>query len=177
MNIKLSPAVIAGLYKNSLVITEEFQEEQSPQQFTNKKTKDDTAIGKKWFLGDNQKNILILLKDESAVHINDEWLATLTKLLAACKLNIGDVAIVNYLHQNKSFTQLKEELQPEFLFMFDVTTNDIQLPFTIPHYQVQQYGGCTFIMAPQVTLTSENTDAIKAEKRKLWERMKILFKV
>src|SRR4051794_17581639 len=115
MNIKLSPAVIAGLYKNSLVITGEFQREQLPQQFTNKKTKDENAIGKKWFLGDNQKNILILIKDASAVHINDEWLTTLTKLLTACKLNIGDVAIVNYLHHNKSFAQLKEELQPKFI--------------------------------------------------------------
>lgn len=177
MYIKLSPAVIAGLYKNSLVITEELQQKQSPQQFTNKKIKDENAIGKKWFLGDNQKNILILLKDASAVHINDEWLATLTKLFTACKLNIGDIAIVNYLHHNKSFAQLKEELQPQFIFMFDVTTNDIQLPFAIPHYQAQQYAGCTFVTAPLITLTSENTDAIKAEKRKLWEKMKMIFKI
>jgi len=177
MNIRLSPTVIAGLYKNSLVIAKELQQEQLPEQFTNKKIKDGDVIGKKWYLGDNQKNILILLKDESAVYINDEWLTTLSKLLVACKLNLGDVAIVNYLHYNKPFVQLKDELQPQLIFMFDVTTNDIQLPFTMPHYQAQQYAGCTFITAPQVTLTGENSDAIKTEKRKLWEKMKIIFKV
>jgi hypothetical protein len=182
MTIQLPDVVLADLYKDSIVLAEEniVQLEKMPPQITNKKIKDEQQekpLNKKWFLGDNKKNIVILLKDASAVYINDEWLGTLSKLLAACKLNIGDVAIVNHLQHIKTFNDLKELLQPQFVFMFAVTTNDIQLPFTIPHYQVQQYAECTFITAPIVTLKTDNTDLVKTEKRKLWEKMKMIFSV
>src|SRR5205814_2345861 len=122
-------------------------------------------------------NVVILLKDNAAVHINDEWLATLSKLLQACNLNLADVAIVNHMKEPKSFAELKETLQPQFLFMFDVTTTDVQLPFTIPHYQGQKYGECIFMTAPLTTLSIENSLQIKNEKRKLWEKLKQIFNV
>ena len=107
--------------------------------------------------------------------INDEWLGTLGKLLAACKLNIGDVAIVNHLNSGVLFPELKEQLQPKHILMFDVSMQDLQLPFTIPNYQVQQYAGITFMTAPVVTLSHAATDAVKTEKRKLWEKLKLIF--
>ncbi len=182
MKIQLPDIVLAGLYKDSIVLAEKniVPPEKTAKQITNTKIKDEERekpLIKKWFLGDNKKNITILLKDASAVYINDQWLGTLSKLLAACKLNIGDVAIVNHLQESKTFNDLKEPLQPQFVFLFDVTTHDIQLPFTIPHYQVQQYGGCTFMTAPIVTLTNDNTDPVKTEKRKLWEKLKLIFNV
>jgi hypothetical protein len=182
MNIRLPEFVLAGLYKDSIVTAKEntVHPEKIQQQITNKKIKDETQekpLIKKWFLGDNYKNTIILLKDASSVYINDEWLGTLTKLLAACKLNIGDTAIVNHLQQAKTFNELKELLQPQFVFMFDVTTHDIVLPFTFPHYQVQKYGGCTFMTAPIITLTNDNAEFVKIEKRKLWEKLKLIFNV
>ncbi|HEY6978954.1 MAG TPA: hypothetical protein VH396_21815 [Chitinophagaceae bacterium] len=182
MNIQLPDFVLAGLYKDSIVLAAEkiAQPGKIQEQITNKKIKDDRdekPLIKKWFLGDNRKNITILLKDASSVHINDEWLHTLTKLLAACKLNIGDTAIVNHLQQTKTFNELKESLQPQFVFMFDVTTQDIQLPFTFPHYQIQKYSNCTFMTVPVVTLTNDNSEFVKIEKRKLWEKMKLIFNV
>ena len=185
MNIKLPNVVITGLYKDLLVITSQKplnigpqSREQLQEQFTNKKIKveeEPLPLNKKWFLGDNKKNITIILRDPSAIYINDEWLATLSKLLAACNLNLGDIAIIN--HSQQTFAHIKEILQPQYVLMFDVTTKDIQLPFTIPHYQLQQHNGCTFMTIPVITLTAENTEAVKTEKRKLWEKMKTLFKI
>jgi hypothetical protein len=182
MITRLPDIVLAGLYKDSLVITHEQLQNRTitPQQVTNKKNtevlKEQPPI-KKWFLGDNRKNILILLKDTSAIHINDEWLGTLSKLLNACNLNLADVAIINQIKQARTFTELKEELRPQFVFMFNVLTADIQLSFTIPHYQVQNYGGCTFMTAPIITLSAENSLEIKTEKRKLWEKLRMIFNV
>src|ERR1051326_5766471 len=98
MNIKLPNVVITGLYKDLLVITSQKplnigpqSREQLQEQFTNKKIKveeEPLPLNKKWFLGDNKKNITIILRDPSAIYINDEWLATLSKLLAACNLNL-----------------------------------------------------------------------------------------
>ena len=184
MSTQLPDFIIAGLYKDSLVLAEEAFDESKPtknrKQVTNKTANVEEATSstpKKWFLGDNKKNIVILLKDVAAVHINDEWLGTLTKLLAACKLNLADVAIVN-LKQEITFALIKEQLQPQYVLMFDVTTNDLALPFSIPNYQVQLYGGCTFMAAPSITLSADKTtEIIKTEKRNLWEKLKVIFNV
>lgn len=183
MSNQLPTFIIAALFKESLVIAQETSTGafQIKEQVKDNKINPEAALpapAKKWFLGDNKKNIIILVKDTTAFFINDEWLGTLSKLLAACKLNLGDVAIINYLHNNISFASIKEELKPQRVFMFDVTTNELQMPFSIPHYQVQQYGGCTFMCAPGSTLSSiTNTASVVAEKRKLWEKMKIIFAV
>jgi len=182
MKINLPETVIAGLFKDSLVLVNEknIPSITPRQQVTNKKEKQEAAAeptSKKWYLGDNKKNIAIIIKDPSAVFINDEWLGTLGKLLAACKLNIGDVAIINHLNTNIEFTALKDQLQPKHVLMFDTLIQDIKLPFTIPHFQIQQYAGSTFMTAPALTLSDAATDAVKAEKRKLWEKLKIIFSV
>src|SRR5689334_11986180 len=180
MKIQLPEVVIAGLYKDALVITQPNPSPKALQQITNKKIKQEESPAppiKKWFLGDNKKNVAILIKDNSAVHINDEWLATLSKLLSACKLTLEDVAIVNYAQQNQIFSSLKETLQPNVALMFDVTTQEIQLPFTIPHYQVQRHADCVFMTAPVVTLTAENKEPTRSEKRRLWEKLKLIFDV
>ncbi|QEC67370.1 hypothetical protein FRZ67_08700 [Panacibacter ginsenosidivorans] len=184
MSTQLPGFIIAGLYKDSLVLVEETTEQIIPAkkqvQNTNKSPNHEVTPPpqpKKWFLGDNKKNITILLKDPDAVHINDEWLGTLSKLLAACKLNLADVAIVN-LKENHSFADIKQQLQPQYVLMFDVSANDLSLPFSIPNYQLQQYGGCAFMTAPAVTLSADKTtEAIKTEKRNLWEKLKVIFNV
>ena len=180
MKIQLPEVVIAGLYKDSLVITQTNPEPKASKQFTNKKIKKEELTPppiKKLFFGNNKKNIAILVKDNSAVHINDEWLSTLSKLLSACKLTLEDVAIVNHVHQAETFSALKETLKPAVTLMFDVTTQDIQLPFTIPHYQVQRYADCTFMTAPIITLTTDTQEPTRSEKKKLWEKLKQIFNV
>lgn len=180
MNIRLPDLVIAALYKDSLVITKEKNTTAAPQWQVSNKTaiqeEEPSPENKKWFLGDNKKNILLLIKDGSAVFINDEWLGTLTKLLTACRLNLGDVAIINYSQHHVSFNEL-QQLQPRHVFMFDVSTQEIRLPFIIPHYQIQQYAGSTFMTAPAITLSTEQTTLIKTEKKKLWEKLKTIFSV
>lgn len=182
MNIQLPDFVLAGLYKDSIVLAEEriAQSKKVKQQITNKKIKGETEekpFIKNWFLGDNKKNIVILLKDASSVYVNDERLGILTKLLAACKLTLGDIAIINHLQQTKTFNDLKELLEPKVVFMFDVTSQDIQLPFTFPHYQVQKYNDCTLMTAPVITLANDNSELVKIEKRNLWEKLKLIFNV
>jgi len=184
MSTQLPGFVLAGLYKDSLVITEETIEQNKPvkkqEQVTNKTPKQnivDPAPEKKWFLGDNKKNITILIRDNNAVYINDEWLATLTKLLAACKLNLSDIAIIN-VKEGLDFLLIKQQLDPQYVLMFDVTAKDIALPFSIPNYQIQKYEGATFMMVPAITLSAnKTTESIKVEKRNLWEKLKIIFNV
>jgi hypothetical protein len=184
MSTQLPGFIIAGLYKDSLVLAEETIEQIEPvkkqEQITKKAPNPEVVqpvTTKKWYLGHNKKNITILVKDATAVHINDEWLGTLSKLLSACKLNLADVAIVN-LKQALSFNEIKTELEPQHVLMFGVTANDIALPFSIPNYQLQKYDGTTFMIAPAITLSADKTtESVRAEKKNLWEKLKIIFNV
>jgi hypothetical protein len=184
MNTKLPDFVIADLYKNTLVITGNDVHTDASQQVTPgvQVTKNEVlnppqtvpAVQKKWFLGDNKKGIVIVARDTEAVFINDEWLETLSKMLGGLQINLGDTAIVNMHNNPVTFTDIKEQLQARHVIMFGVTTQQLQLPFTVPDYQVQNYAGCTLVGAPVTTLASAaySTDAIKVEKRKLWESLK-----
>jgi len=98
-------------------------------------------------------------------------------LLAACKLNLSDIAIIN-VKEGLDFLLIKQQLDPQYVLMFDVTAKDIALPFSIPNYQIQKYGGATFMMVPAITLSAnKTTESIKVEKRNLWEKLKIIFNV
>jgi len=180
MNIQLPDFVLADLYKNTIVMAHDTGAAiaQPPPQGTQTQLqpprKTTPTEQKKWFLGNNNRGIAILVNDPTAVFINDEWLDTLGKLLAALKINLADTAIINLHKTPVVFTQLQKEFQATHIILFGITTGQIQLPFAIPDYQAQNFAGCTILKAPEITLAApaNTTEAIKAEKRKLWESLK-----
>ncbi len=131
----------------------------------------------KWFLGENKKNIVILIKDDQSVYLRDEWLGFLTAILGACHLNLGDVAIVNYVKNKFLYAELSEKLAPKYFLSFDVTAQEIELPFIVPNYQVQQYDHCHFLLAPSLETMLADTGPAKLEKSKLWLSLKKIFNV
>jgi hypothetical protein len=181
MNVKLPGFVIADLYKNNIVITgdaaiilPQTRQVQVTENVALPNPPPAQTEQKKWYLGNNKKGIVVVAIDETAVFINDEWLDTLTKMLQGVQLNLGDTAIVNLHNHPVTFNHIKQQLNARYVIMFGVATAQLQLPFTIPHYQVQNYAGCTLLSAPAATLAGAagTTESIKAEKRKLWESLK-----
>lgn len=183
-NNLLPPFVIASLYKDDLILVDAKESRKRPTTTETKKTgtiapaaDEVPPIKPISFLGDNQKKITILLKDSSAVHVADESLQFLTAILAACKLNMGDVAIVNTANQTVKYTQIKIELQPTTLLLFDINAASIALPFEVPQYQVQQYDNCTLLFSAPLQAMLVKTDAAKLEKGKLWNALKKTFNI
>jgi hypothetical protein len=183
-NNLLPPFVIASLYKDDLVLVD--AKESSKRTLTTETKKSESItpdvedvqpIKPIGFLGDNQKKITILLKDSSAVHVADESLQFLTAILAACKLNMGDVAIVNTANQAMNYAQIKTELQPNTIILFDIAAASIALPFEVPQYQVQQYDNCTLLFSAPLQSMLVKTDAAKVEKGKLWNALKKTFNI
>lgn len=166
--LQLPNFIIAELYEDVLV-------ELDIPKITAKKQK--IISEKKWFLGENKKQIIIVVKDAEAVYLRDEWLQFLSAILSACKLNLGDVAILNYSKTNFSFAYLTDKLFPKFLLLFDVTPHEIQLPFTIAHYQIKQYNNCNFLAASSFQNMQGNTQEAKLEKSKLWLSLKKIFAI
>ena len=85
--------------------------------------------------------------------------------------------IINYAKNNYSYAELTERLAPEFLLLLDVTAKEIQLPFTVPHYQIQQYNHCKFLLTPSLGNMLGDTQEAKLEKSKLWLSLKKMFNI
>lgn len=177
--IQLPDFLIADLYKNSLVEVENAKEAAQippqkdtvltsefvpPQQHTSMK-----------YLGQNEKNIAVILNTNEAAYVNDSDLQFLTNILRACNLHLGDIAIINTDIQPVTFSGLKEHLSAKHVLLFGVEPGDIKLPFSIPQFQVQQYADCTIITAPPLAELNAPTSDGKLIKTKLWVSLQRCF--
>lgn len=175
---QLPPFVLAELYPDSLVLVDTGASKTQPVQPISQ----DLPLTEQeergfHFLGNNAKNICIVVEDHSAVFLIDSDLQFLTNVLGACKLNMGDVAIVNRVHTAIDIGLLKKVLNPKYCLLFGMDTNAIGLPFKIPFYQQQSYADCQFLVIPDFTKFSGNADEAKLEKTKLWVSLKKLLNI
>jgi hypothetical protein len=171
-NIQLPDFLIADLYKHSIVLAGD-----EPRTERKQPKKDVPAAGRQWYLGSNLQKITLLVSEKEAVYLQDDSLRFLSNILGACKLNLGDVAIVNYHNDPVDYTFLKEKLSPAFLLLFGVTAQEIQLPFSVPHYQVQKYDGRQFLLGPSLDKMLGDSQEAKLEKSKLWLSLKKMFNI
>ncbi|MBI3884041.1 MAG: hypothetical protein HY305_07525 [Sphingobacteriales bacterium] len=163
-NIRLSPIAIQAIYKNNLIAEKK----------TKTPSKPDKAAISLTILGNNKQKILILIKNDEALYLPDDELTFLTGILAACKLTLEDVAILN-THKNKniSFVSITKELQAQKVLLFGVTATDIQLPVEFPLYSIESYNEQAYLAAPELSIVQND----KIEKTRLWLSLKQLFSI
>ena len=166
-SIKFEPIDIASLYKNSLV---EINAEKQALSQTKIETEQITSGLK--YLGENKKKTLIVVRNTNAVHIPDKQLSFLTKLLAACNLNLGDVAVFNFQDHNASeFYEILNFFNPKVVLLFDVDPGVFGLPMIFPQFQVQGYKDAVFVSSPSLEVIEPD----KSLKGKLWVCLKKIF--
>ena len=158
-NIQLTPLLLVNLYSNVLV---------------NKNT---TVVpGKSQIpsFGKNEKNILIVVKQENAVFLPEEEFSFLSNILTACKINISDVAIINWL-RTESITPAKiyNEFQVNKVLLFDLSPLDFGLPMNFPVFQNQKFDKRIYLYAPALSELMIDTSA----KKQLWDSLKKLFEL
>jgi len=166
--------LVAAFYKNQLVILPENQAtvgENTAPVIESAKT------NVKAFLGENKKKITVVHKEPAAAFLTDEQFKLISGILNACKLSMADIALVNLAHQNSSFLELKQQLEPQFLILFDVSPTTIELPFTIPPYQIQDYNNCKILVAASLQYMTLETDEVKKEKTLLWNALRKFFSI
>lgn len=179
--INLSPQMIAALYKQALV-----PEEQTPGVPT-KKTIPATppteaavqpgSPATYKFLGKNQQHVLVIVRSPGEPFLPEEELQFLTKMLGACKLNLGDVAIVNDAAAKVIMQQVQVQLQPTKALLFGVEPSETGLPLSFPPFKEQEYAGCTYLFTPSLQALNQPTEEGKAMKAKLWACLKAMFNV
>ena len=155
-NINLTSTLLVDLYANVLVEcdTISMPEAEKPN-----------------YLGQNQKGILIVVANVDAAFLTDTEYAFLTSVLNACKLNIADVAIVNFLREKKVYSEWASILDTQSTLLFGVSPIDFGLPINFPHYQVQQFSKSTYIAAPSLAMIEKDKDS----KKLLWFSLKKHF--
>jgi hypothetical protein len=160
-NIQLSPVVLQELFKNTLIGTGSGKEVAAKKTVLN-------------FLGNNKKQIAIIVSNEEVLYLPDEQLNFLMGILAACKLTMEDVAIMNIKKTNPlSYTTLTKELKAEKILLFGVEPSQIELPLQFPNYQVQSYNKQVYLSSPLLNILQDD----KAEKTKLWLCLKQVFSI
>jgi hypothetical protein len=129
------------------------------------------------YLGHNQKQITIIIQSPGIAFLPDDQLAVLTKMLEACRMNIGDVAIINHANTPVAITMLREQLHPSIILLFGIQPVDIRLPINFPVFKIQAYDACTYLCAPSLSELVPPTDESRILKSKLWVCLKTLFAI
>jgi hypothetical protein len=169
-NIQLKDLAIAELYRDNLLASE------GTVAATAAIAPSPTPAGYK-FLGTNHRRISIIVHSPGKVFLPDDQLGVLTKMLEACKMNMGDVAIVNHAASPVVIAQLKQQLQPSFILLFGPKPPDIGLPMDFPVFKIQAYDQCTYLTAPSLEELVRPGDEGKLLKSKLWVCLKTLFEI
>lgn len=179
-NKSLPPSLLLTLYKDSLVIpgTTEHSKGKNisnevPIAPAEKITSADTTIR---FLGENKKRIAVLVHTVNYPYLSDNSLELLTKMLGACGLNMEDIALVNEYNTKQDWHVIQEQLKPNVAIFFGSKVWQMQLPFAMPHYQVQPHGATVYLTAPHLDNLDGNSDTVKSEKQKLWLALQKIFK-
>jgi len=178
--IQLPDFLIADLYKDSLVELESVKEEGTIkyEEKIIQKPELQTEVSKSVkYLGQNQKNITVVVNTDEAAIISDSDLTFLSNILKACGFNLGDIAIVNKHNQEIQFTTIREQLSANNILLFNVDPLHIGLPFTIPQFQVQPYADSTIMTAPALAVLSQPTEESRLLKTKLWMSLKRVFNI
>ena len=176
--IDLPASVVADLYENALTETDPVPAVMSSHKNTAAEQTGPPPGDQKntaWrSLGNNAKNILALVNNKEFAFLSDQELSFLTGVLAACKLSMEDVALVN-LNNNPeaSGRQLTDFFKSRIVFLFDIEPASLGLPVNFPQYQLQPFAGTTYLYAPSLG----KLEGDKLEKSKLWVCLKRLFNI
>jgi len=167
-DIKLPASLTTSFYRTTLVETGEYEAIERPIVI-------EQPVPGEWkYLGDNKKNILIAVNYPGISHLPDEELVFLTNILVACKLDLGDIAIVNIANTTQaSYKDYHSFFKSKIIILFGIDPLSFGLPVDFPAFQVQSVAGNTFLYSPSLGECRED----KLSKSKLWVCLRKLFNV
>jgi hypothetical protein len=162
-NIPLPAFLFQSIFRNSLVDLK--------ADITDNILKEEPGIN---FLGGNEKKIIFLFNDNQNKFLADNQVKFLYDLLAACQLTMGDIALVNFFHNNTiTYRELMVELRPKKVLIFGISANELDLPFTIPFFQIQNFQEQVYMISPSIEELQMNIEL----KKQLWECLQKIFTI
>jgi hypothetical protein len=175
-NIELTGVMLSELFRNTLV---DNTENKPAITHVRERLKDPVPPVHKIsegfkYLGNNKKNILLLMKYPDSVYMPEPALQFVTGVLGACKLSLDDVAIINLaVNPDTTYKEVISFFKSRVVMLFDIEPSSIGLPINFPHFQLQAFTGNTFLYSPSLEEIENNKDL----KTKLWYCLKRLFNI
>ncbi len=161
--LNLSASILRDLYKDNLV---------SVDTLTADQTAPSTSIK---FLGNNLKEVIILVHKSNAIYLPDDELSLLTKMLAACNLTLADVAIVNLAKHEYSLSEIEQQLRPQKLIALGVDNAAGIIGIDSAPYVVSSHNNYVFSVAPDLKEMLGDSQNARGIKTKLWGALKQMF--
>lgn len=160
-NIQLSPLLVEKLYSKALVDLNTIKAVPA----------NNDRPGFNW-LGNNAKNILIVVNEPAAAFLQDNDLNLLLGILTACKLTMADIALINF-HKNDhaSYHSLNEALNPATILLFGTDPAELDFPLNFPHFQLQGYNGQHYLSSPALNMLAADVSL----KKQLWQSLQKHF--
>lgn len=172
--IALPPITVAGLYESTLVLPGSAKQAPLNREMPgNAGPAAELVSGTIRSLGNNQQQILLLVRYPDTVFLPDSALDFLTGVLTACKLSMADVALVNLHPAALDYKILTQQFSSRICILFGISPAEIGLPMNFPHYQLQPFATNTFLYTPAL----DDMEQDKVEKSKLWVCLKRLFNI
>jgi hypothetical protein len=160
-NFQIPTTLLPELYKDSLIVLDDKQSK--PEKLNEKKV---------YFLGDNLKNILILVNNLEILHLNDEDLRFLTGILTACKLTFSDVAIFNTASNlDYNYQKTIEQFNPKLILTLGTINQKFNLPEYSDKYQPIVNQKIQLVFGSSLAEISKDVN----EKKALWNCLKQIF--
>jgi hypothetical protein len=171
-HIRLSSELIAALYPESLVGGEEPVLIKENVRIS-KPVADKTPTYP--FLGENNRSICFLANYPEVDFLAAEQLVFLQKMLAACKLNLNDIAILNIAHVGFDLAELRVQLHPQIIFLWGTSPASVGLRSGLPDFNISILDGISVIPVLNPGLMSGNSPEGTELKQRLWVCLKKLF--
>ena len=190
----LTAAVLFTLFKDTLVLPEK-----EIKSVENEEKEIITAIGKEAiatttanevlnelksttpipikFLGDHLKKIMVIVNDANAVHLNEIDLGLLSSILNACKLTLADIALVNIAAQPISMHEILTTLPSHLVLVFDLSAVQLKIKLPTTLYKPIVLGETQILFSNSLHSMQGVDQTAKQEKSKLWNALKLLFKL
>jgi hypothetical protein len=164
--LELSDRLLADLYKNHLIGSTGVLSPKPAGASANKIS----------FLGNNRSNTAVFVKYPQQTWLPDEDLQFLIKMLAACKMTLTDVAIINISKQQVRFNDL-QDFAPKYVLLMGVEPSELELPMNFPAFKLQSYAGSTYLLSAPIHEINQDSTAGKTLKMQIWNCLKQMFEV
>jgi hypothetical protein len=115
-----------------------------------------------------QKKYLALSREAVA----GETLELLNGIIQACKIDLGDLHILQW-DNKEGYASVLERTGSSFVLLFGVEPADIDLPLVFPHFQTQAFAGATWVASPDLHILQND----RLMKSKLWLCLKQAFSI
>lgn len=129
------------------------------------------------FLGDHLKQIMVIVNDPNAVHLNESDLGLLSSILNACKLTLADIALINTAAQPLSMHEMLTTLPSQLVLAFDLSATQLKIKLPTTLYKPIVLGDTHILFSSSLQSMQGADQAAKLEKSKLWNALKLLFKL